>query len=241
MIVELGANDALRGVDPAVTRDALDRLLARLGERGLPVLLAGMRAPPNLGAEYAAAGFDPIYPDLARDSAAPPLPVLPRRRRRRCRLSTRPTASIPLPAGVGIIVDAGSCRRSKALIAEADGRETKTGFTRSLVVRDAGVRDLQQEGYAMPRFFTGIEIPAEIGERLSSSAAASPAPAGYDLGELPPTLRFVGDIDMDIAARATSLDAPQPVLVPIARSTGWSPSAPGSRTPSSPESGPAWR
>lgn len=64
VIVELGANDALRGVDPAITRDALDRLLARLGERGVPVLLAGMRAPPNLGPDYAAA-FDPIYPDLA--------------------------------------------------------------------------------------------------------------------------------------------------------------------------------
>jgi acyl-CoA thioesterase-1 len=64
VIVELGANDALRGVDPAITRDALDRLLARLGERGLPVLLAGMMAPPNLGEDYAAA-FNPIYPELA--------------------------------------------------------------------------------------------------------------------------------------------------------------------------------
>ncbi len=64
VIVELGANDALRGVDPAITRAALDRLLARLGERGLPVLLAGMMAPPNLGADYAAA-FDPIYAELA--------------------------------------------------------------------------------------------------------------------------------------------------------------------------------
>jgi acyl-CoA thioesterase-1 len=64
VIVELGANDALRGVDPAITRDALDRLLARLGERGLPVLLAGMMAPPNLGEDYAAA-FDPIYAELA--------------------------------------------------------------------------------------------------------------------------------------------------------------------------------
>ncbi len=64
VIVELGANDALRGVDPAITRDALDRLLARLEERGLPVLLAGMMAPPNLGADYAAE-FNPIYPELA--------------------------------------------------------------------------------------------------------------------------------------------------------------------------------
>lgn len=64
VIVELGANDALRGVDPAITRDALDKLLARLDERGLPVLLAGMRAPPNLGADFGA-GFNPIYPELA--------------------------------------------------------------------------------------------------------------------------------------------------------------------------------
>src|SRR5690606_25217007 len=64
VIVELGANDALRGIDPAETRAALDRLLGRLNERGLPVLLAGMLAPPNLGPDYAAA-FNPIYPELA--------------------------------------------------------------------------------------------------------------------------------------------------------------------------------
>ncbi len=64
VIVELGANDALRGVDPAITRDALDGILARLGERGVPVLLAGMLAPPNLGKDYGAR-FNPIYPALA--------------------------------------------------------------------------------------------------------------------------------------------------------------------------------
>lgn len=65
VIVELGANDALRGVDPKETRANLSRILERLRERGIPVLLAGMRAPPNLGPEYAAA-FEPIFPDLAR-------------------------------------------------------------------------------------------------------------------------------------------------------------------------------
>jgi acyl-CoA thioesterase-1 len=64
VIVELGSNDALRGIDAKITRDALDRILARLGERRLPVLLAGMLAPRNLGADYAAA-FEPIFPDLA--------------------------------------------------------------------------------------------------------------------------------------------------------------------------------
>ena len=64
VIVALGANDALRAIDPAVARSNLDRLLAALYERGLPVLLAGMLAPRNLGADYAAR-FDAIYPELA--------------------------------------------------------------------------------------------------------------------------------------------------------------------------------
>jgi acyl-CoA thioesterase I len=65
VIVELGANDALRGVDPKLTRSALDAILRQLKARGLAVLLAGMRAPRNLGPDYARA-FDQIYPDLAR-------------------------------------------------------------------------------------------------------------------------------------------------------------------------------
>ena len=65
VILELGANDALRGVDPALTRAALDELVARLTARGIKVLLAGMRAPPNMGKIYARA-FDAIYPQLAQ-------------------------------------------------------------------------------------------------------------------------------------------------------------------------------
>ena len=64
VVVALGANDGLRAIDPAVTRANLDRLLGLLAERGLPVLLAGMVAPPNLGPDYAAR-FDPVYPELA--------------------------------------------------------------------------------------------------------------------------------------------------------------------------------
>jgi acyl-CoA thioesterase-1 len=65
VILGLGANDALRAVNPAETRKALDEALRRLRERKLEVLLAGMLAPPNLGAEYSAA-FDRIYPELAQ-------------------------------------------------------------------------------------------------------------------------------------------------------------------------------
>jgi acyl-CoA thioesterase-1 len=64
VILELGANDMLRGFKPEVTRDALDTILRRLTARHIAVLLCGMRAAPNLGAEYGAA-FERIYPDLA--------------------------------------------------------------------------------------------------------------------------------------------------------------------------------
>lgn len=63
-IVELGANDGLRGIDPASTHDNLAAILAELKRREIPVLLAGMYAPPNLGSEYGEA-FNAVYPRLA--------------------------------------------------------------------------------------------------------------------------------------------------------------------------------
>jgi acyl-CoA thioesterase-1 len=64
VILELGANDALRGIDPKAVRTALETIIRRLKARNIKVLLAGMLAPRNLGPDYAAA-FDPIYPELA--------------------------------------------------------------------------------------------------------------------------------------------------------------------------------
>ena len=64
VIVELGANDMLRGIDPKVTRDALDAILARLKQRHIVIMLCGMKAAPNLGVDYGRA-FERIYPELA--------------------------------------------------------------------------------------------------------------------------------------------------------------------------------
>ncbi|MCY0148961.1 arylesterase [Hoeflea sp. G2-23] len=64
VILELGANDALRGLPPEKSRENLEAMIARLTERGIPVLLAGMLAPPNMGADYETS-FNAIYPDLA--------------------------------------------------------------------------------------------------------------------------------------------------------------------------------
>ena len=73
MIVELGANDALRGIDPKVTRSALSDILTRLKARRIAVLLCGMVAPPNYGADYSAR-FNAIYPDLAKEFGVPLYP-----------------------------------------------------------------------------------------------------------------------------------------------------------------------
>jgi acyl-CoA thioesterase-1 len=69
VIVALGGNDMLRGTDPKVTREALEGILRRLGERKIPVLLAGMRAAPNLGADFGKR-FEAIYPELAEKYGA---------------------------------------------------------------------------------------------------------------------------------------------------------------------------
>jgi acyl-CoA thioesterase I len=73
VIVELGANDALRGLDPKVSKAALEDIVKRLRARKISVMLAGMYAPRNYGPEYAAK-FDPIYAELAK---AHDLPLYP--------------------------------------------------------------------------------------------------------------------------------------------------------------------
>ena len=69
LIVALGGNDLLRGIDPAVSRANLDGILAEARGRGVPVLLVGMDAPPNYGAAYEAA-FDGMYGELAEAHGA---------------------------------------------------------------------------------------------------------------------------------------------------------------------------
>jgi acyl-CoA thioesterase I len=73
VIVELGANDALRGIDPKLTRAALTDILTQLKARKIAVMLCGMKAPPNYGSDYAAS-FNAIYPDLAKAFGVPLYP-----------------------------------------------------------------------------------------------------------------------------------------------------------------------
>ncbi|RWM15934.1 MAG: arylesterase [Mesorhizobium sp.] len=73
VILELGANDMLRGLSPDIAEKNLDAMLGKLKQRNIPVLLAGMRAAPNLGPDYQKA-FDAIYPRLAEKYGIPLYP-----------------------------------------------------------------------------------------------------------------------------------------------------------------------
>lgn len=102
VILELGANDALRGVDPAVTRKALAAILDRLHARNIPVLLCGMLAPRNLGEAFGR-GFDAIYPELAASKGVLLYPFFLDGVATEARLNQRDGLH-PTSAGVDVIV-----------------------------------------------------------------------------------------------------------------------------------------
>ncbi len=103
VLVELGANDALRGIDPSVTRAALDDIISRLQQRGIAVMLCGMYAPRNLGPDYVGQ-FDAIYPDLAKAHGVPLYPFFLDGVAGEAKL-TQPDGMHPTAAGVDVIVD----------------------------------------------------------------------------------------------------------------------------------------
>lgn len=103
VIVELGANDALRGVDPQVARGALDDILKKLRARNIAVLLCGMLAPPNYGADYAAR-FNSIYPDLAKSYKVPLYPFFLDGVATIAKLP-QPDGLHPTAAGIDVIVE----------------------------------------------------------------------------------------------------------------------------------------
>ena len=102
VILELGANDALRGTDPDVTRSALTDILARLKARKIAVLLCGMLAPPNYGSDYAAR-FNAIYPDLAKSFGVPLYPFFLEGVATETKLN-QPDGLHPTAEGVDVIV-----------------------------------------------------------------------------------------------------------------------------------------
>jgi len=102
VIVEFGANDALRGLPVPQAEQALDQLLGKLAGRKLPVLLAGMRAPPNLGPEYQAA-FDGMYARLAEKHGSLLYPFFLDGVAAEAKLN-QADGMHPNPAGVDIIV-----------------------------------------------------------------------------------------------------------------------------------------
>jgi acyl-CoA thioesterase-1 len=102
VLVELGANDALRGIDPAVTRAALADILTRLKARNISVLLCGMLAPPNYGSDYSTR-FNAVYPDLAKSFGVPLYPFFLEGVASEARLNQRDGIH-PTAEGVDVIV-----------------------------------------------------------------------------------------------------------------------------------------
>ena len=102
-IVEMGSNDALRGIDPTLTEKNLTAMLAKLKAAHVPVLILGMKAPRNFGPEYASA-FDPIYPKLAKEFGVLLYPFMLDGVALNAKLN-QADGIHPNPAGVKIIVD----------------------------------------------------------------------------------------------------------------------------------------
>ena len=103
LIVELGANDMLRGLPPDQTKTALTAILNKAAAAHLPTLIAGMRAAPNLGADYDRA-FDSIYPSIAKASGAVLYPFFLDGVAGDARLN-QPDGMHPTTAGVAVIVE----------------------------------------------------------------------------------------------------------------------------------------
>jgi acyl-CoA thioesterase-1 len=122
VILELGANDALRGLDPDVSRRALDEIMRRLTARSIPVLLCGMLAPPNLGTEYEQR-FNSIFPDLAETYRASLYPFFLQDVAGLAELNQRDGLH-PTAAGIDIIVR-NILPQAEQLIAKA--RERRNG------------------------------------------------------------------------------------------------------------------
>jgi acyl-CoA thioesterase-1 len=102
VILELGANDALRGIDPAVTRTALSDILTQLKARKIAVLMCGMLAPPNYGPEYAVR-FNAIYPELSKSFGVPLYPFFLEGVAAEAKLN-QPDGLHPTAEGIDVIV-----------------------------------------------------------------------------------------------------------------------------------------
>ena len=162
VILELGANDMLRGIDPKVTRAALDEILRRLKAARHRGAACGMRARANSGADYARA-FDAIYPELASAHDVVFYPFFLDGVAADAKLNQRDGLH-PTAAGVDTIVAAHP----------AEGRGADRPRPGASVAPDS-----TDARFAMPRLFTGLEIPDRCrASRWRCCAAACPARAG---------------------------------------------------------------
>ena len=163
-IVELGANDGLRGVDPAVTEKNLTAILDRLAARHIPVLLSGMYAMPNLGPDYAAA-FRAVFD----------------------RLGARPGVLYD-PFFLDGVATVPALNQSDRTASQRRWREAHRDATA------AAGGEAARGGAAGMRLFVGLELPWELRQRMAMLAGAGiPGARWVPTENYHVTLRFIGE------------------------------------------------
>ena len=202
VILELGANDMLRGIDPKVTRAALDEIIRRLKARGIAVLLCGMLAPPNLGADYARA-FDAIYPELAA-AHVPSLSVLPRRRGRATPKLNQRDGLHPTAAGIAAIV-ARILPKVEEPIGAACGPSDLTAIVTDMPHVQIQPRIATRVTCNAPPVHRSGNPRRHLAESLSMLRGGMPGARWIDPENYHLTLRFIGDVDDALAGEVASL------------------------------------
>ena len=182
-ILELGANDAMRGLKPENARANLDEILMRMKAKGVEALLTGMLAPRNLGVEYTTA-FDRIYRELAKMHG----------------VLLYPFFLFDVVGKRDLSLDDGLHPTAKAL-RESSSRSYPWWKSSSSVSPRTAPRLNRRSCKPMPRLFSGLEIPGEIAERLAMLKGGLEGARWVEPENHHITLRFIGDVDGDTAMR----------------------------------------
>ena len=176
VILELGANDALRGLDPGRAKANLEKIITTIKAGGAEVLLAGMLAPRNMGEDYVRR-FNAIYPDLAKKHGLILYPFF----------LDGVALNGDLNLGDGIHPNPKGVAEITKRILPSGGRADDAGAGEA----NRRVRRVKH----MPRLFTALEIPEMLRTRLSLMRAPLNGAKWVDAENMHITLRFAGDID----------------------------------------------
>lgn len=209
VILELGANDALRGIAPEQTEKNLDAIISGFQKRNIAVLLVGIMAPPNMGDDYAKR-FNPIYPKLAEKYNLPLYPFFLDGVVTDDKLKLEDKMH-PNTQGVAMMVEK-SLPAVESFIKTIGAQKISTCARLHCMIRYACSAKRFGE-LAMPRLFIALEIPRNAAMSLSLLRGGLPGARWIDVENYHITLRFIGDIDGrtadEVVDRLDRIDRPE--------------------------------